>query len=784
MAGPNLPVKRGLSAPAVNSIPQTWSAEWFRRFITNYLQNVDFNNIVANSGTGITVAPGGPGSVGVISANFATATQPGIVPASGGGTTKFLRADFTWDVPAGTASANPSVLVGLTAKNGTATTFMTSDSAPALDQSISPTMTGVWHFSPSSPTSVAIVVTSANGPTTSNADVTIQRAGSTANAYGEGANVQWVDSTAGTFTELQQSGGQTELWMGVGATRHQAVWWSNAGNMNVTAPSAGPALTVNPGAGANGIVINAVGSTTGELVIGGAINGVIATGINNTSAGTAAAADLYVENNLTNTLAMQITSSGFTGSLLTGGPTGQQALVASSGAIPLSIGANQRATVQLSPNGNVVFAAPASGNAVTINGIAGAQSLTINAVGGVADFVMIGTNNGGSISGSVTNLSTMGGTSPVIGANFSVNNSAHAMVMEITGTAFAGSIIPGSPTGEAALIASNGAIPFMFGSNHQYAGQITANQGWIFGPQIAGNNSAIFNSANTGSVGDLVVNRTTSTVNLIAQGANIQFQDTGAGTDTILQHSGGQTELWQFNGAWHQMWHINTTPQMVINAQPSGLNCLVLAGPGIVGSPGVPTLSLNSTGSNYSQLQNDSANTWSIATGTLSNTNGTPLMQWNAFGNFSMAAASSGVTLTVNGTIQGRGPTSGTLLGVSPDTGTFTASGVGFTTTPTSTCTWFRVGNLVILAIGGMSGTSNSTSFSLSGLPGPIQPGTVTQLLPVVADVNNGVTELAAQLQITALSSTITILRNVVTAGWTASGTKSLNTCTIAYLLN
>lgn len=36
--------------------------------------------------------------------------------------------------PFSISSANPSVTVGLTAKNGTASTFMTSDSAPALDQ--------------------------------------------------------------------------------------------------------------------------------------------------------------------------------------------------------------------------------------------------------------------------------------------------------------------------------------------------------------------------------------------------------------------------------------------------------------------------------------------------------------------------------------------------------------------------------------------------------------------------------------------------------------------------
>jgi hypothetical protein len=46
----------------------------------------------------------------------------------------------------GPAPANPSVTVGLTAKNGTAPTFMRSDGAPALDQTIAPTWTGLHKF--------------------------------------------------------------------------------------------------------------------------------------------------------------------------------------------------------------------------------------------------------------------------------------------------------------------------------------------------------------------------------------------------------------------------------------------------------------------------------------------------------------------------------------------------------------------------------------------------------------------------------------------------------------
>jgi len=46
----------------------------------------------------------------------------------------------------GAGGANPSVTVGLTAKNGSAATFLRSDGAPALDQTIAPTWTAKHTF--------------------------------------------------------------------------------------------------------------------------------------------------------------------------------------------------------------------------------------------------------------------------------------------------------------------------------------------------------------------------------------------------------------------------------------------------------------------------------------------------------------------------------------------------------------------------------------------------------------------------------------------------------------
>jgi hypothetical protein len=63
-------------------------------------------------------------------------------------TTTFVRGDGDCaTVPTGVSGANPTGTVGLSVVNGSATTYMRSDAAPPLSQTISPTMTGLWIFS-------------------------------------------------------------------------------------------------------------------------------------------------------------------------------------------------------------------------------------------------------------------------------------------------------------------------------------------------------------------------------------------------------------------------------------------------------------------------------------------------------------------------------------------------------------------------------------------------------------------------------------------------------------
>jgi hypothetical protein len=258
-----LPVKQGISAASVKSIPDKWDPVWFRNFITNFLVNADIRNV--STGAGITItgnvsgnntsgtattvtidqapvpndtvmgnvsgstavpsalnqteltalindfssllsgaapASGGgtvnylradgtwdnPGGLvpiandtvlGNISGSTATpvaltqtqltalinsfsSTLSGATPASGGGTTNYLRADGTWDVPPGTGGvtgANPTAKVGTTAVNGSATTYMRSDAAPPIDETAAYTWTGAHTFNSSVSTNDGLTAT-------------------------------------------------------------------------------------------------------------------------------------------------------------------------------------------------------------------------------------------------------------------------------------------------------------------------------------------------------------------------------------------------------------------------------------------------------------------------------------------------------------------------------------------------------------------------------------------------------------------------------------------------
>jgi hypothetical protein len=115
--------------------------------------------------------------------------------------------------------------------------------------------------------------------------------------------------------------------------------------------------------------------------------------------------------------------------------------------------------------------------------------------------------------------------------------------------------------------------------------------------------------------------------------------------------------------------------------------------------------------------------------------------------------------------------------------GTFTATLTGCTTSPTGTATWYRAGNIVTLVLPVLTGVSNSTSMTITGLPAGIQPATLPdQSSRLAIAVDNGA-NVDALARIQDGSGTITIFKTSL-ANFTSSGTKGLSVeSVITYLL-
>lgn len=97
-----------------------------------------------------------------ITPSLFTSSAAGIVPASGGGTANFLRADGTWDNPSASPCtfAAPSASVGLSAVTGSTGDCMDAGSAPPLSQSIAPTWTAQHNWSTGSTPAIVLATNS------------------------------------------------------------------------------------------------------------------------------------------------------------------------------------------------------------------------------------------------------------------------------------------------------------------------------------------------------------------------------------------------------------------------------------------------------------------------------------------------------------------------------------------------------------------------------------------------------------------------------------------------
>lgn len=144
--------------------------------------------------------------------------------------------------------------------------------------------------------------------------------------------------------------------------------------------------------------------------------------------------------------------------------------------------------------------------------------------------------------------------------------------------------------------------------------------------------------------------------------------------------------------------------------------------------------------------------------------------------------------ITSAGVLSGYGATAAGLVDLTPDTGTFTATYTGMTASVTCTATWARVGKVVTLTFCTATGTSNSTAFTMTGLPSAIQPSALAQHVSVAGDAmtNNSITVTGiAGAGFAAGSGTVTFFLAGSSTGWTASNTKGFNAnASVSYQLN
>lgn len=113
----------------------------------------------------------------------------------------------------------------------------------------------------------------------------------------------------------------------------------------------------------------------------------------------------------------------------------------------------------------------------------------------------------------------------------------------------------------------------------------------------------------------------------------------------------------------------------------------------------------------------------------------------------------------------------------------FTGTGNGFSSNPTATVHYSVAGGMVVLRIdANITGTSNSTAFTLTGFPAEIYPAATQSGLVRLTD--NGTA--AVGMWSLATNGTMTFGKGVTgTGGFTNTGTKGLSgTTTIVYSLS
>ncbi len=115
-------------------------------------------------------------------------------------------------------------------------------------------------------------------------------------------------------------------------------------------------------------------------------------------------------------------------------------------------------------------------------------------------------------------------------------------------------------------------------------------------------------------------------------------------------------------------------------------------------------------------------------------------------------------------------------------TGSFTGTLTGFTTTPTNTVSYARVGNLVTLRTLGNSATSNATTMTMTGMPANIRPTAAQQGIQLSV-INSG-TAADGLISVDVDGTISFFLGHSLSGAFTNSGTKGFLAFVISYMVD
>lgn len=106
------------------------------------------------------------------------------------------------------------------------------------------------------------------------------------------------------------------------------------------------------------------------------------------------------------------------------------------------------------------------------------------------------------------------------------------------------------------------------------------------------------------------------------------------------------------------------------------------------------------------------------------------------------------------------------------DSGTYTGTLTGLTTSPTLVINYRRMGTLVCISFGSQSGTSNANTFTITGAPAGIRPASDSGYHSIPGVIDNGANSWSGVAVQMTSGGVLQFSINGAAAGFTTSGSK------------